>query len=563
MKKFRKLWGALPAFAAALLLQGCIYDREEVLPDANDNFRITVTMTTPSVASTRVTRAAHEDDYEEKGTAAEDYIDLDNNDVKLAIFDKAGTYLFDIECEQEWTTIVTSDGTTYHTYETELEFPEDYSTAKIDNIRNNGVQVLVVANWNKADTDAGYADAFRNADGTTQRLADVWKDRGSYNYRYQPSTAASAGKSTWMPDLDADRLIPMFGIGQSTPFTQYIDGRPVAKASVQMQRVLAKIEVVDAIEQPGVGIEDVVLTDFNDSGRLIPDVEANPDWNQSMSQVDLSSIPEGVNEVSGLTFFREGEKKWVAYVPEKALQKIAKGDPLPASRTHVDVTIGTTGNLSDYLDGGVFPLHFARYDDKSVPSVVDESWNHILRNHIYRYTVKKIGLGVDIHLHVIPWYVDDTEEWDFTDNVSLKPLTWGGSYTRFDEEKSEVVLTLEKGKLLEGIFQVMSPINGNWFARLVPLGDADPRAISFVDKYGNVIPDEDGNDDFNLEIHGKIPGPEESSIFIRALNYDNAPMSRFRLEFYVENLGTWVELPMVKEGNESNYIIIRPSNELQ
>ena len=540
-----------------LPLQSCIYDEVTETSDP-DGYYLTVKVQTKSIAGTR---ASHEDDAEERGSEAEDYMDIEAGDIKLSLFDKAGNYLFDIVNEEDWEVIVDSKNMVYHVFEKLLEFPDEMPQDQVDRISREGVKVLVVTNWKSNETNADYDGAFKKTSTDYQNLTEIWADDGSYNFSYE----ADPGNMSWTPDIQRKRLIPMFGIAQSTPFTEYANGKPMAIATIPMQRVLAKVEVIDGMQQEGVAIESVQLTDYNTSGRLIPDVDRNPDWDKTMAQVDVSSIPAGVREeTSDLNFVKEEGKKWVAYVPEKELIKVKPGEEVPADRTHIDVKIGVNGTLEEYYDGGVFPIHFARYDQTDfTPYVPDESWNHILRNHIYRYTVTKLGMGLELHLHVIPWYVDEYEEWDFTDNISLKPLVWEGNYQDFDEESGEVRLSLGNDELLTGVFQIMSPVNGNWYAKLVPLGDADPSSVSFVDSKGNVIPSENGNTEYNLEIHGKIPGPAESAIFIRPTRYGDAPESRFRLEFYVENLDTWVEVPMVKEGTASNFIIIRPSNIIQ
>lgn len=538
---------------ATIVFQGCNSIFEEGGSEAGDidysgsNFFITVKVENPSTPSTR---ADHEDDAEEDGTPAENYIDIANDDISLLLFDKAGNILANIVSEEGWTYNLINDGANeLHTFETEVVFPEDMPSGIKDYIRANGVQVLVVANWNTADTQAAYADIFTKGDDTFQSLTEIWQDDENYNYNYHPSASGS-----WTPDIDARRLIPMFGIAQSSPFRMGSKGYE-SSVTVQMQRSLAKIEVIDAIDQEGVGIGDVSLTRYNTSARFIPNLITNPGWNASMAQVGVSSLPAGVRTVDGLTFVKEGEDKWVAYVPEMELSRPGASGELPADRTHIDVTIETSSALDGIYDGGVYPIHFARYSDAQTPTVPDESWNHILRNHIYRYTVTKVGMDVKIHLQVIPWVVDDDEIWDFTDHVSLKPLVWEGSYDNINHDTAEVTLILEPGKPLEGMFQIMSPVNGRWYATLVPLDDAVTSAVSFCDENGNIP----GGSPL-LEVSGIIPGPEESAVYICPTNYGSEQKSRFRLEFYVENMGRWFEVPMVREGTASNFIIVRPSN---
>ena len=570
----------LAAMAVGLLvaLQGCIWDGPLEEDSRDSSFHLSVTVLAGSSAATR---AGHTDDFEENGTAAENYIDFDGNDFRIVLFDNQGDYLLELDGLDRWSMFphATEDDYSLYRMECEIKFPETMSQDKIEQIRTNGFQVMVLANWKNA-RNSGYANLFTPGGGTAQDLGSIWKDKTNYNFQLYTQ---SGDISTWRPDHQGTtkRLIPMFGIAKAPRFTPRNGGELYSASTIKMQRTVAKIEVLDNLkDQPSLSVDGVTMTAFNASGRFIPDVAANANWDKVGEQVDVSSIPADVQKYTNLQFFHQGGTrdsdgkvsggKWIAYVPEMALDKLSVDattkafDPesvVAQARPHLDVKIGST---LDFYEGGNYPAHFAVYNQNFEPTIPDESWNHILRNHIYRFSVNKVGLSVDLHLHVIPWVLDEDEEWDFTDHVTVQQmLDWNpNTYSRLDEDTGEVVLQVENGKSLEGNFRISTPLNGRWYVRLTPLGEAKTNAVSFVDKDGNVLQPSSGDPAACLEISGLIDTQNEvpTVFYIRPTNNGNDQESAFRLEFFVENLGVWMEVPMTEGGKYKYYTIVRPAN---
>ena len=541
----------LSLLAAGLLLavSGCAWVRDDdadvFLPEGS-NFRMSLTVLAPSSA---ITRAGRDDDYEQTGTIAENYIDFADNDFRVALFDPSGTFLMSLGGENDWTLFPTAVGSEFARYqmECELRFPETLTDEVMENIRRNGLSALVLANWQSAGGANAYAGLF-TPDGRPQPLADVWADDTHYNFNYRLHTDGSS----WSPSHTAasKRLIPMFGYAKTTAFTSGIGGVLNASATIPMQRALAKIEVIDNLkDQPQISVDGVTMNAYNTAARFIPDVAANQKWNQVGTQVTSSSLPKDVvteKPADGLSFFKdESGKKWVAYVPEMLLPELKLNDKgeVVGERPHLDIKIGSTLGL---YEGDTYPAHFAHYTQDMQPTIPDPSWNHILRNHIYRFEVNKVGFKVDLHLHVIPWEPDEEEVWDFADHVTVqKSLTWtDDTYDRINEETGEVLLSFERKKLLEGTFKIATPVNGKWYARLTPIGDAKPNAISFVDENGRVMEPAEGDPKACLEISGLINGSDEMTFYINATEFGNDRESKFRLDFFVENLGVWMDVPM-------------------
>ena len=567
---YRKL--AAVALAAGLItsVPGCVTE-EAGGPDGVPAYRMSVTVVTNATATSR---ADHSDNAQELGSDAENFIDILNNDFRVIIFDSDGNYMYEMDGSdmKQYFPSYVNGNYYYYTMECEVEFPETYTQAEIDKIRDHGLQVMVLANWQSINGQSAYDNLFRQ-----QSLSEVWRSSSNYSFRYQPSQANST-TVTWQPDMHSTpkRLIPMFGYAKSSKFeARTTSGIHYSTATIPMQRAMAKIEVIDHLEnQPKLNVADVTMTKYNTSGLFIPDLTANPDWNQVGSQVGQSSLPTDVRSGNDLQFVHV-DNKWIAYVPEMKFDPLSQitttnktidieSDEANA-RPHLNVKIETNEAINGY-DGGTYPAHFARYDQNFNPTIPDDSWNHILRNHIYRFSVNKVGLTVSLHLHVSPWSPDEDELWNFTDHVTVQQeVVWGKydddvySYESYNKDTGEVVLWLDPAKPLQGSFKITTPVNGRWYARLVPIGDAKIDAVSFVDKDGHIIPTTN-NASACLEISGLINTDAElpTYFYILPTNFNNDNESRFQLQFYVENLGVWMEVPITSD--DMPYTIIRKAN---
>lgn len=590
---FRKL--CLSVLAAGLLaaVPGCesVFDD---YPDPSGTLGMSVTLFISSATTTRVA-PDHTDDGTEPGSLDENHIDFPGQDFRIVLFDNAGNYVHEVDSDwKSFTSDATGSGTRYEV-EYEIKFPKSVSGATVDDIKKNGLQIMVLANWQSAKGSGAYNNLFE-ANGGHQTLTQVWADRNTYNYPYTPAS----GNFSWQPSVASRRLIPMFGFAQAPKFERRTSGGPLySDVTVPMQRAVAKVEVIDNLEnQPTLSVNDVMMTRYNERGRLIPDVTTNPGWNLVPSQVGKSSLPAEANPRTNLKFVHM-EGKWIAYVPEMQFDGMPAGtidattkafDPesnAARTRPHLEVSIANSDASSPYK-GGTYSAHFARYNDNFEPTIPDESWNHILRNHIYRFSVNKVGLSVNLHLHVIPWDREDDEVWDFTDHVTIsQALTWeedtydfliidgkkyGGAtgdgeeggggdnqggdtgdsgYGGNPDEDNEVYLKLDR-TVLVGRFRIATPRNGWWYARLTPMNGADPNTVSFVDQDGGPLPGD------GMNISGPIDGKEQM-LYIRQATSNNENESRFKLEFWVENLGVWMSVPMP----DGPYTIVRQGNLIQ
>lgn len=390
MMKLQKIYRrlCLAAWSAGLLatLQGCVFGETVDAPQAvsGDTYTMSITVLTRSSAATR---ANHTDDGQQAGSEAENHIDFEALDFSLVLFDKNGNFIQKIDCNKSWKILPsTSAGSTVpdaYLVETELKFPETMTEAAIEAVKKDGFQVMALANWNAANGAGSYAKM-----NSKPSLADIWQDGTNYNFGYN-YTPANGSNTTWQPNIQTKKLIPMFGFAQASAFKLGSNSTSLySSAMIPMQRAMAKVEVIDGMPaEDGFTIQDVTMTTFNTSARFIPNVAANPDWDKVGSQVESSSLPNGVSTQNGLKFVYVTDR-WVAYVPEMAL-----GAALDEARPHLNVSIGDRNNSSK-----TYPLHFAQYADKVTPNLPDESWHHILRNHIYRYTIERINADTNLTL---------------------------------------------------------------------------------------------------------------------------------------------------------------------
>ena len=559
-KRLFNFWLIALTLLSAVSCRGSAEAGPDLPSEDNDNFRLTLSVVAPVAVDTR---AGRDDDFEEDGSNAESYLDFSGGDYRVVLFDKQGNYLMEFGSSSNWTIAPQPvTGSDYQKYQMEIEckFPESVTQQKLEEIRVNGLYVMVVANCKGIDSSFDYTDKFGMTGTST--LNQLWKNTTDFNFNYQVEK-----NTTWLPDISSTtkRVIPMFGYATINRFVLSA-GEYRGMATIPMQRALAKVEVIDNLNNnEGISIAEVTMNSYNNKGRLIPDIMENSGWANIGSQVSSSSIPDAVGQLSNLFFVKSGDsKKWIAYIPEMNFGSaaVSPDGTLPDSRPHLNVKISST--KIEAFNGAEYPVHFARYDDITLkPTIPDDSWNHILRNHIYRFSVNNVGVVTDLHLHVIPWQLDEDEVWDFTDHVTIgSNLEWEeGTYESIDEN-GRVVLWVERStdKILHGTFRIKTPANGKWYVRLTPIDNAKPTSVTFVDKDGNVMTPSYGDPAVCSEISGIINDQDPVNIYIKTTEiYDET--SDFKLEIFVENLGVWTNVSMVPDGvSYQYYTIVRPGN---
>lgn len=517
-----------------MALCGCLSDYSDCPDDIRDDAGDYVLRLSVSAAGNLSTRTGGHGLVQ--GTDAEDYINILDGDYAVAIYDMDGNFI----------TSVTN--TSVPRRQGDIYWVESIINKKYVERIQDDFQVLVVANWKSYDkgNDYNYPTFGNNA------LTSLWTNATDYNFTYQATVAG--GNDCWTPSIEAKRFIPMFGIGIGTfsDATQGIDGNREILLEVPMLRALAKVEVIDNIN--GADISNVSMTKYNKSGRYIPDISTNVNWATDNIQVVIPSLPsDNTNDIgTDLQFFKDNIEKniWFAYIPEMSLGTTTT---ISDDRPHLNVTVQVDEPIT-------YPLHFARYNENGTYEIPNtQSWNYILRNHIYRYTVNSVNVTANLTLNVLPWNLSDDELWDYSDIPgSNKPVTWDACQSEA-VETATVTMNISSTPL-KGTFTIQSPLSGTWHAYLMAIGDAVTDAITFTDATGA--------ENYGTHQTGPIStsqsgNADEVTIYIKPTVLTAQQESKFKLVIMVENLGRWMEVNLTpNESDATTWTIVRPSNNI-
>ena len=454
------------------LLSSCIGD-EMADCAADGGYTINLTISAGSLS----TRASGHEPYEE-GIDAEGFINIGAGDYAVFIFDGNGDYVQ--RFEPGAVSLKQTSGGKYK-YELNGSFKPERELEKI--------QIMVLANW-MAGFGGSYLD-FENkvkassSASYTSALEYIYKNTADFNFTMPHTQATDGTYTSWKPLTSGTPSgIPMFGISQPVDLTSLGDNALIkltGDKEIPMLRSLAKVEIVDNMPS-GNGITGVTLSKSSMSGRFIPDVERNPDWNLKEMQVVEPSLPAKINEIENLSFFKSDVKRlvdgvekdvWVAYIPEMNLASKLRDDK---ERPHFTIS-RVSGNKDVKFD------NYIKGEQNTANQI-----QTVLRNHIYRYTVEGTATTLDLTLEVLPWKMEwEKQEFHF-DNPQIKDensyLTWDteGNNARDHKEDMRLYMMAGRDSYVEGIFTLSAPLHAKWYASLVPLqGNLD--AFSFVPGY--------------------------------------------------------------------------------
>lgn len=487
----------------------------------------------------------------EDGLEAEHYINIPDRDFRIVLYDNAtGEFIRELND----LSVTEYDGQ----YFVESIFtPEKDGPLTEEYLRTSKVDLLVLANWksyekNKNNLYPTFANtSLKDSDAEYRYL---WKDDSNYNF----STQTGANNYSWIPSMESNNFIPMFGYKEGVSFYKITDGQNTNRVAtpVPMLRALAKIEIIDKIQEKGgtSKITGAQISSYNTTGRYIPDVSTNVNWSQNHIQVTSPTLPEDVQKSDNGLVFEEGnylsnteEKCFVAYIPE---MDFTNNEAKPVIKVTVDNSKEYEIQFTPYLEGK--------------PTEDNGDYNHILRNHIYRYTVNSVSsVNVNLTLEVLPWDVDDEEEWDYSDiPASGKGITvdWNFTGSQVNTEDATVSFDISKlSEVLKGNFTISSPLSGTWHAYLIQeVNDNGGQAVIFCkDAQGTLFTDEDtGKPD---HISGLI-ADGKATIYLRVSEYGTQTESKYKLRVYVENMGMFMEVNMTPDDSDAaNWTIIRPT----
>lgn len=174
-------------------------------------------------------------------------------------------------------------------------------------------------------------------------------------------------------DQNAVTRIPM--IGEASVSTS--EAGVNTHVDVQLNRMLAKIEVVDGLADYGYEIESVSLSATGETAT------------------------DGASATKEIVFSQDGNK-FRAYVPKRKL-----GDDVKGSDRRITLNVRKT----DSTDAEPYYIYISKYGDDGEPCVdAAEAWNTLLPNRIYRYTVTSLKptLQVQDKIKIIWYYINTT-----------------------------------------------------------------------------------------------------------------------------------------------------------
>lgn len=174
-------------------------------------------------------------------------------------------------------------------------------------------------------------------------------------------------------DQNAITRIPM--IGEASVSLSEIESD--SHIEVAMNRMLAKIEVVDELADDGYEIESVSLYATGETVR------------------------DGASATKEISFAHDGNK-FRAYIPKRKL-----GDDVKGRDRRITLNVRKT----DSTDTEPYYIYLSKYGDDGEPCADEaESWNTLLPNRIYRFTVTSLkpSLQVQDKIKIIWYYINTT-----------------------------------------------------------------------------------------------------------------------------------------------------------
>lgn len=174
-------------------------------------------------------------------------------------------------------------------------------------------------------------------------------------------------------DQNAVTRIPM--IGEASVSISEIGVN--THVDVLLNRMLAKIEVVDGLADDGYEIESVSLSATGETAG------------------------NGTSATKEIAFSQDGNK-FRAYVPKRKLRDDVKGS---------DRRITLNVKKNDSTDTDPYYIYLSKYGDDGEPCADEaEAWNTLLPNRIYRYTVTSLKptLQVQDKIKIIWYYINTT-----------------------------------------------------------------------------------------------------------------------------------------------------------
>lgn len=401
---------------------------------------------------------------------------LSPDDMRVMIFDESGSLITTVTpAALDWTgtSAITGDGF----YTLTVSFTSDYFDS-FTSTQNVPFSLMILANMESA---GGHYYTYEY--GKT-KIQDI-TDRFRMNVDYYPTETTG---------------IPMFGLKYFNLSKSSLAGATsvTPNGEIDLLRAMCKIEVSnslvttkgpDDVEYPL--ITGVEMTSWNPMGYVRPLQQDNSSGNVTKANV-FPAAPDTNPKTLNVT--GSDEFKYRVYCPEAPCEDVS-------FRVKAILTPG--GNEVSY--------------DVCLSDYTDVFGPDLIRNHIYRFNISKLGTMAAIDVEVMDWTLQ-TDEYEFDNVVSMEPdgfLKW--SYTDTQDfavstetynGKPEQQLSILNGTTgyATGTFKIISPRGATWSAYFIP-GENGVDAFEFV----NI--DSNGNETASAFARGNVG--EEATIRIR------------------------------------------------
>ncbi len=364
----QKIKGTVLILAAMAALPSCIYDGYDEIPSIDDSIAVELSIRTNSVNSD-----VHS--YE-VGDDWENYIDIAGGDYRIYFFtsdrdDASATSDSErntLIAEFVPTDLMSVEGK-HHTQYTLFGIVDD------DMANYGNFKVVVLANW-------GHYPTVTAGETTIDALVE------GNNSTFLAQTCLSG--------IDADHLIPFFGIREYSGVTWRKGWMTVLTDNITLLRAVAKVEVVISEDSDIDCFDSVSIVRYNESGYCAParvylrgDYDHDYSWEDDFT--DKPHLVGGRNRADLATspFNRQANSAfdtWNIYLPEY--------DNDGGDYSYIRVTI----------DGVEHEIYFANYLGGTTSSTADYD---ILRNCLYRFyvtaTMEEKEVRLTVRVHVDKW----------------------------------------------------------------------------------------------------------------------------------------------------------------
>ncbi|MCD8207448.1 MAG: hypothetical protein LUD72_05895, partial [Bacteroidales bacterium] len=358
-----------------------------------------------------LTRAVGEHEGYEIGTEYENYIDISKGDYRIYFFtydpsepdsEDANNKLI---AEFHPSDLSAVSGSGYTEYSMSGAVDETV-------IEHGDFKVVVLANWGEGHYPTELMTISEDESGATT-IDDLCNGENS-----------TFLAETFLTGVDADHLIPFFGLHEYSGNTWEKGERLKLDEEITMLRAVAKVEVVMDVEGENVTFEDVSICGYNAEGYCAPsgvylqnDYDSgytnwDGDFVNTLHLVNTDAAGAGINDedatgrtvkMSKAEATAASRETWTCYLPEY---------------NNMDTDFCYITVKFDYQTSEEEPykIYFANYTDGTTSAYdgtgTDDRYD-ILRNHLYRFTVSISGTVIQVH--VDKW--EDTHDNDFVFDI--------------------------------------------------------------------------------------------------------------------------------------------------